>query len=253
MAEIPALFAAFDQIRIVNLASRTDRRAEMERELASVGLRDDPRVAFFPAISCEDSGPFLRKGSNGAFQSHLTLLRGAAEAGQSILIFQDDCDFLAAEMAKYTLPDRWDIFYGGYVASDPDNLATSDIIGAHFMGFSPQAAKTAAEYLTRYLEPDFPLDAQAAAKPGFDPAIRPPIDGAFVWMRRAHPELVTCFAMLGVQRRSRTDIGDQRVWDQIPVVRTLAGIARRIRDKLTGRATEMREENVDFGPGKTGQ
>jgi glycosyl transferase, family 25 len=223
------LFAAFDRIRVVNLPQRTDRRAEMERELRRAGVFGDPRVAFFPAVACADPGPFRRIGSHGAFRSHLTLLGEAARAGESILILQDDCDFLLPELEAYRLPERWDVFYGGYVARNPDNLAESDIIGAHFMGFSARAAKVATEYLTRYLEPDFPLDAKAAAQPGFDPAIRPPIDGAFVWMRRAHPELVTVFAMLGAQRASRTDIGDQRVFDRVPVLRDVAGWLRRLR------------------------
>lgn len=223
------LFAAFDRIRVVNLAHRTDRRGEMERELRSAGVLGDPKVAFFPAVVCDDPGPFLRLGSHGAFLSHLALLREAADAGEAILILQDDCDFLLPELQAYRLPAEWDLFYGGYVASDPANLAQSDIIGAHFMGFSPRAARVAADYLARYLEPDFVPDAKAAALPGFNPAVRPPIDGAFVWMRRAHPELVTVFAMLGAQRPSRTDIGDQRLFDRIPGVRTLAGWARRLR------------------------
>ena len=230
----PPLFAAFDRVRIVNLASRADRRAEMERQLARVGLLGDPRVAFFAACSFDEPGPFKRVGSRGAFHSHLTLLREAAEAGESILILQDDCDFLAPQIFDYRLPGQWDIFYGGYKASDPANLPESDIIGAHFMGFSPKAARTAADYLARYLEPGFPLDARAAAQPGFDPAIRPPIDGAFVWMRRAHPELTTVFAMLGVQRASRTDIGEQRVFDRIPGLRALAEAARAARRRWRG-------------------
>jgi glycosyl transferase family 25 len=245
MSAPPALFAAFDRIRIVNLPSRTDRRAEMERELRQVGLKGDRRVAFFPAIACDDPGPFLRKGSHGAFLSHLALLTEAAEAGETILILQDDCSFLLPEIAAYQLPERWDIFYGGYVASDPNNLAESNIIGAHFMGFSARAAHTASDYLRRYLAPDFPPDARAASQPGFDPAIRPPIDGAFVWMRRAHPELVTTFAMLGVQRASRTDIGDTRWFDRVPGLRGLAGLARRLRSRLAGAPAQM--ANASFG------
>lgn len=237
------LFAAYDRVRVVNLPQRTDRRAEMERELARAGISGDPRVAFFPAIACTDSGPFRRMGSHGAFQSHLALLRDAAAAGESILILQDDCNFLLPELERHQPDPGVDIFYGGYVASDPANLPESDIIGAHFMGFSARAAAVAADYLSRYLEPDFALDAKAAAQPGFDPAIRPPIDGAFVWMRRAHPELVTRFAMLGVQRRSRTDIGDQRLFDRIPGLRSIAAWVRRRRRTPAG----MNEGNVAFG------
>jgi glycosyl transferase, family 25 len=239
------LFEAFDQIRIVNLRERKDRHAEMVRQLVKVGLADDPRVEFFPAIVCDDPGPFRRKGSHGAFLSHLALLSAAAQAGQSVLILQDDCDFLTPEILQYRISGEWDIFYGGYVASNPDDLPNSDIIGAHFMGFSARAALVARDYLNAYLTPDFPLDAEASAQEGFDPAIRPPIDGAFVWLRRAHPELVTQFAMLGVQRASRTDIGDRPFFDQVPGLRQVAAVARRLRSQLTTNTGEMKR--IDFG------
>jgi glycosyl transferase, family 25 len=225
---VPPVFSPFERIRIVNLASRPDRRAEMEGQLASVGLAGDPRVEFFEALSFDDPGPFLRKGSRGAFMSHLALLAEAAAAGQSILILQDDCDFLVPEIDDFVMPECWDVFYGGYTASDPLNPAESDIIGAHFMGFSPRAAGAARRYLTEYLGRDFKPDQRAAAEPDFDPDIRPPIDGAFVWFRRAHPELRTVFAMLGVQRSSRTDIGDQRWFDKVAGLRNLAGLLRRL-------------------------
>lgn len=230
---IPPIFASFDRIRIVNLASRADRRAEMEQQLSRVGLLDDPRVEFFGALSYSEPGPFLRSGSHGAFMSHLALLQEAAAAGQSILILQDDCDFLLPDIADHVPSEAWDVFYGGYEASNPDDLHGSEIIGAHFMGFSPRAAAAAVDYLSDFLDPGFPPDPVAAAEANFDPAIRPPIDGALVWFRRAHPELRTVFAMLGVQRSSRTDIGDQRWFDKVPGLRRLAEAARRIRRRLS--------------------
>ena len=227
----PSLFAAFDQIRIVSLPARKDRRAQMEAQLAAVSLLGAPLVAFFDALSFDEVGAFRRRGSHGAFMSHLALLSEAAAAGQSILILQDDCDFILPDVLEYRLPEECDVFYGGYSASDPSNLQESEIIGAHFMGFSARAAKAAAEYLTAYLDPDFPPDTVAAAKPDFDAAIKPPIDGALVWFRRANPELRTVFAMLGVQRSSRTDIGDQRWFDKVVGLRELAELARRARQR----------------------
>jgi hypothetical protein len=64
-------------------------------------------------------------------------------------------------------------------------------------------------------------------------------------MRRAHPELVTTFAMLGVQRASRTDIGDTRWFDRVPGLRGLAGLARRLRSRLAGAPAQM--ANASFG------
>jgi glycosyl transferase family 25 len=243
----PRLFAAFDRIRIINLHHRTDRRAEMTRELRKVALEADPRVAFFPAIAPVDTGPFASKGYHGSFRSHLALLEEAASAGESILILEDDCDFLLQAITEYPPLDNWDIFYGGYEASEPGNPEQSDIIGAHFMGFSARAAPIAADYLRDFLTPDFVPDARAAMQPGFNPAIRPPIDGAYVWLRRAHPELVTVFAFLGMQRPSRTDIGVTRWFDRIPVVRDVAEYLRRVRRRIVGTPTGMKRANVRFG------
>jgi hypothetical protein len=52
------LFDGFDRIRIVNLESRADRRREMERQLARVGLSGDPRVEFFKAIRTANPARF---------------------------------------------------------------------------------------------------------------------------------------------------------------------------------------------------
>jgi glycosyl transferase family 25 len=244
---IPALFASFDRIWIINLPHRTDRRREMEQQLERVGLLGDPRVAFFAAFSVSDPGPFLRAGSNGLFKSHLALLDQAAAAQESVLILEDDCDFLVDALETYRMPDDWDVFYGGYFATNPDNLQESDIIGSHFMAFSKAAVATCADYLHRYTQPDFAPDPRASAEPGFNPAIRPPSDGAFVWLRRAHPELVTVFAMLGVQRASRTDIGDLRVFDRIIGLRALVELARRIRRKFRPAVAGQHGGTISFG------
>lgn len=223
------VFDTFERIRVINLPKRRDRRLEMERQLKKVGLLGDPRVAFFPAIACNNPGKFASSGAHGNFLSFRHVLREAVDANQSVLILEDDCNFRIHELLDYRLNRPCDVFYGGYHASNPDDLHQSDIIGAHFMGFSKRGATVAALYLDRYLSADLELDRVAVSEPHFDPAIRPPTDGAFVWMRRAYPDLTTEFAMLSYQRSSRTDIGDQRLFDRISLVRNIAGFARRTR------------------------
>lgn len=240
----PPIFAAFDAIRIINLPHRIDRAADMKRQLQRVGLAGDPRVAFFPAIAPADAGPFSSRGAHGGYLSFLALLREAATAGQSLLILEDDCDFVLPAIADYRPPAEWDIFYGGYVASDPDDVEGSDIIGAHCMGFSKRGAAVAAEYFARHLGPDFVVDPRAAADPGYDPAIRPPTDGAFVWMRRAHPELKTAFAQVAIQRASRTDIGPQRFFDRVPILRDMVETVRRLR-RIIRPTPEMTRASFD--------
>lgn len=211
------MFAPFDIIRIINLPERTDRRREMERELAALGLSGDPRVAFFPATRPNDAGPFGSIGARGVYQSQLAILREAAMRGCSVLILEDDCAF-APNAAVFDFGENWDIFYGGYYAADPGNLADSDIIGAHMMGFSARGAREVCAYLDTL---------------HFDQG-HPPIDGAYVWFRRAHPEVPTRFAVppLANQRPSRSDIADQPFYDKVPLLRESAAFARKVVRKL---------------------
>jgi glycosyl transferase family 25 len=208
----PAAFDHFDHIRIVNLDSRPDRRRAMMREIERLHLDDHPSLHFFNAIEMPDAGPFLRRGSHGAFESHLALLRFATQLDTSILILQDDCQFLPA--VRGYVPDKeTDIFYGGWTALDAGDVLRSDIIGAHCMGFSAKAAQRAVKYFDRYKQADFAVDPIAAAKPDYSPNIRPPIDGALVWFRRANPDLKVVFHKIAKQRSSPSSIspGNSRV------------------------------------------
>lgn len=214
------IFDRFDRIRVVNLPHRTDRRAAMEAELARVGLTGDPRVAFFPAFRPADAGDFTSIGARGVYLSQRAILDEAAAAGESVLILEDDCDF-TRDAAAYDPPTEWDIFYGGYVASDPADLAGSDIVGAHMMGFSAKGAKLVSDYLR-----DLTYE-----------GIHPPIDAAYIWFRRAHPTVRTRFAVppLGHQRPSRTDIADPSIADRLPGIRGAVALARRIKRALRRR------------------
>ena len=215
-------FEAFDTIQILNLPHRSDRRSEMLAELRKFGLDDDPRVSFFPGSIATGKGSFETPGTHGCYMSHLALLKTAAEAGRRVLVLEDDCDF-TPEARGYDLPGDWDIFYGGYDAEDPDDLSTSNIIGAHCMGYSPRAAKMLAEYLEALLDPGFPPDPLAVARGHYSPGVKPPFDGAIVWFRRAHPELKTVFAQIAIQRSSRSDIAEGNFLDRnIPAVAAAA-------------------------------
>lgn len=203
----------FDRIRIVNLPQRRDRRREMDDELRRAGLAGDPRVSYFAAIRPDDRGDFYSIGARGIYESQKTILREAAAAGESVLILEDDCAF-SPGLGEYRSTSDWDIFYGGYYASEPDDLHNSDIIGAHMMGFSARGARLVSDYLEG-------LTYEGA---------HPPIDAAYVWFRRAHPEVATEFAIppLANQRSSRSDIASLRFYDRLPGLREIAGAARRL-------------------------
>ena len=207
----------FDRIRVINLAERQDRRRDMERELEEIGLGNDPRVAFFAAIRPADAGDFTSVGARGVYLGQLAILREAAAANEAVLILEDDCAFSPAAR-DYPTDGDWEIFYGGYEAAKPDDLANTDIIGAHMMGFTAAAAKAIVAWL------------DAITYEG----IHPPIDAAYIWYRRAHPEVTTRFAVppLAHQRASRSDIAP-RLFDRLPGFREAAELARQIRRRLT--------------------
>src|SRR5690242_16568405 len=110
-----------EAVFVINLADRTDRRAEMERELASIGWRAE----FFPAIRPPDAGAFPSVGARGCFLSHLGVLKQASQAGtKRLTILEDDLSFVDDfpqfwSTAIAALRGRdWSIFYPGHVLSD---------------------------------------------------------------------------------------------------------------------------------------
>jgi glycosyl transferase, family 25 len=206
------VFSAFDLIRIINLPARLDRRRQMEAELRCVGLGNDDRVAFVDAIASDTAAPWRLKGERGIFLSHLKVLREAAARDSSVLILEDDADFTDA-VSTTEIAEDVSIFYGGYEASDPGNLQSSDIVGAHCMGFSAETVSALVPFLEELFHHPSP----------------PPIDGAYVWFRRANPGVKTLFAdpVVAVQRSSRSDIAQLRFYDRWPVLREAVGFARR--------------------------
>jgi glycosyl transferase family 25 len=211
------MFDRFDAIRIVNLPHRKDRLREMTGELKKVGLAGHPKVEFFPAHRYTEAGRFYSPGARGCFSSHLAILREAAANGRSVLILEDDCNFVDPSSCR--IPVECDVFYGGYLASSlPDDLANSDIVGSHCMGFSVRGVSRVLPWIEAAWESD-------------DPA---PIDGEYVRFRRANPDIVTMFAepQVAVQRPSRTDVGPQRLFDRLPGLREVAGLARKARRAL---------------------
>lgn len=206
------LFPAYDLIRVINLRARTDRKAEMTAELKRVGLAQDSRVKFFEAMTSDTAAPWRAKGERGVFLSHLAVLREAASKNANLLILEDDCDFTDALPAARQ-DDGIAIYYGGYDAADPTDLKASDIIGSHCMGFSADTVRALVPFLEALFDHESP----------------PPIDGAYVWFRRANPDMATQFAVpvIAVQRPSRSDIAQQRLFDRLPIARDIAGQARK--------------------------
>lgn len=225
------IFDQYDRVRIINLRERTDRRREMEAELDKIGATRHPDLAIFPAVRCAHKEPFDSVGAHGCYLSHLRILEQALADRTSVLILEDDCTF-RPDVTSFRQAADTQLFYGGWgKESDPEDLHNSDIIGSHMMGFSSAALEKLVPFLRSLLDLDTRID-PAIVRSKFDPSIRPPIDGAYVWFRRYHPEFRTEFAMLADQRPSASDVAERQWFDRLPVVRTLANRARRVRQRL---------------------
>lgn len=229
-----AFLSATGPMVIVNLPSRADRRAEFAQQLARIGLGyDHPKVRLFQAVRPDDAGGFPSIGARGCFLSHLGIY---AETGDSVLICEDDLDFVPDFLARVPgvtealAKQDWDFFYGGY-GEPPEG----DPVAPGLVRLPPDYGPSCTHFYAvrgRALEQLVPyLKAMMARPSGHDDGGPMHVDGALAWFRRAHPEYVTLAAVpeLGVQRPSRTDIHALRWFDRVPVIRDLAGLLRRAR------------------------
>ena len=219
----------FGATRIINLASRSDRRAEMRAQLRHIGVPDDaPDVAFFDAVRPDDAGGFPTLGTRGCFLSHLGVLEQAVARGhESVLILEDDLNFSAdfrlhiTAVSAALARSQWSIFYGGYAIEGQAAAAHADAIcaidpvrpvtGAHFVAFRGSALQDMPAYLRAIM----------GRTPGHADGGPMHVDGAYSRFRREHPDLQTLVALpqLGYQRASRSDIHPLRWYDDWPLVR----------------------------------
>lgn len=233
------LLEYFDRVFVINLPTRQDRRHEIAFQLQSIGLElNKGNVMLFPAVRPDSPDGFPSVGARGCFLSHLGILRTALEDRLArILVLEDDLDFepdffsRAPGVIAAMKSTDWSLFYGGcrmdavarekisdglIVVTPDDQIATT-----HFIGLTGEAIRLAVPYFESML-------ARPAGHPEGGPMH---VDGAYNWLRRAHPDLKTLVATpeLGHQRPSRTDIHDLKWFDSMPVVRNAASALRRLK------------------------
>ena len=202
------LFSAYDDVRIVSLPERTDRRRILERHLRGLGI-EPASWAYEDAERKEIAWPFQRVGSHGAFWTHHRALSRAGREGRSILILQDDVAFFETDALIPSAP----IVYGGWTIEP----ATGYLHGAHCMGFTAQAARSASDYI---------LDRYRRAKMRNE--VCPPIDGLLADFRRDDPRFGAAFVRVSTQRPSRSDC-TPGIFDRLPIARELMALARRLK------------------------
>lgn len=230
----------FQQIYVINLPCRYDRRREMAEQLNEIGLSyQSAGVQLFKAVRPEVADEFPSVGARGCFLSHLGVLRDAYNCQfERILIFEDDLNFvpdfsvrMGAVVAELERQD-WGVFYGGYLLGAPLGsqscgavVQADSLLGiqaAHFIGLRGQAISEAVGYLETML-----------MRPNGDPRGGPMhVDGAYNWFRQAFPHMLTLLAtpQLGYQRSSRSDIYALQWFDHVPGIRHATVRLRRLRN-----------------------
>lgn len=233
------LLASFDQVRIINLVDRTDRRREISAQLKRVGGLTD-NIAFFEAQRPTSCGGFESIGARGCFESHLSILRAArnARAG-SVLIIEDDFDFTrdGSARARELLPElfeaQWDLFYGAHGLAGKQRrdlaLVPSDepIQTTSFVAFNGRVLDDLVAF----------LDGLLTRPPGSPDHGPMHVDGAYNVFRMLNPArlCLATFPPLGKQRSSASDVTPSNMLlDRSTATRGIANVLRRAHERFFG-------------------
>jgi hypothetical protein len=224
------LFAFFDQVFVINLPERTDRRAELCEQLERLGSSE--KVIFFAAIKPSDKGEFPSIGARGCFMSHLAILKEAKSKNlNNVLILEDDLSFTAflieqqGKVVEELKQLSWDIAYLGHGIDLPNTktifqLCSEPLRMTHFIAFNKLAISRMVDFLELVMS-------RPAGHPEGGPMH---VDGAYSTFRRQNSDTITLIAnpILGFQRASVSDIAGSKWFDKVPVLATLATLARKI-------------------------
>jgi hypothetical protein len=232
--EQPAFLDFFDQVRIINLPTRADRRQETESEFTARGFPSPiDRGMFFPAIAPIDTGGFPNRGVRGCYLSHLEILREARAHGSNrILVLEDDIAFsreistLGSRAVALLAEREWDIAYFGHaLPSTPEDAHWAEVnqpmLLAHCYAVNGKTLDKLVDF----------LDSILTRPPGHPDGGPMHYDGALNTFIQQNPNIkaVYCSKNLGYQRPSRTDLHRQSIIDRNPLMLPFAGLYRAFR------------------------
>jgi glycosyl transferase, family 25 len=228
------VFEKFENVFVISLESRKDRRRDTERELSRIGVAN---AKFFSAIQPQSPEKFGSIGEHGCFMSHLEVLKICRDF-KDVLILEDDVcfshNFLEKQKIIRSLPPDWDIFYGGHgqlpnrhIHPQGNGLVEVDgateFVGAHCYAVNgqtiPKLIMAYRKFLTR--------------ERGHADGGPMPLDGAMnIARRQLNLRTFISVPPLANQRSSRTDIGKTKWFDNTPLIRNLAQSARDFKNMI---------------------
>ncbi len=222
----------FENVQVINLPERRDRRRQMQFQLKGAGMRAE----FFPAERAVEAGDWPSAGARGCFQSHFKILDQALRAGDpNVLILEDDLDFapdfkhFQEQALSLIAAADWDLLYLGHLEDEWTSrhfaleLTDKPLMTAYFYAVHGRVLPRLVEFLQS-------VQNRQAGDPLGGPQH---YDGALCMFRAQNPDVRTLIASprLGFQRQSRSDIS--AAWyDQLPLVSGLINVGRRIRRVL---------------------
>jgi glycosyl transferase, family 25 len=223
----------FDRVYIINLPERTDRRADMEKELDAAGLSlTAGHIEFFPAVKVADAAGFANAGYHGCFRSHLDVFRKARDGGaRHLLVFEDDAALSPhfrrdEESVVAQLQARpWGLVLLGHEVLEPPSDRPTMLVPF------PGQVGLSHFYAVHFsiLDPLIEFFEAVLRRPPGDPDGGPMSpDGAlnFFLARNQDVPAFVSRPNFGGQRSSRSDILP-RWFDRIPGMRQTAGFLRR--------------------------
>lgn len=224
----------FDQTRIINVASRTDRRRGTEAEFQQNNFPiNTETTVFFAAITPEDAQGFDNAGVRGCFLSHLGVLKEAEKAAaNNVLVLEDDIAFSrhihaygpTAISALDTLD--WDIAYFGHARGNSDGephwkRVDGPMLLAHFYAVNGTAFEKIIPFMEKILE-------RPAGHPEGGPMH---YDGALNTFFQKNPDIKAFYFSrnLGHQRPSRTDLHKLPFWDTSAAIKPFTEAFRKLK------------------------
>ena len=224
----------FDRTRIINLASRGDRREETDAEFAKYGFPiHTEKVDYFPACCPPSAEGFPSAGVRGCFLSHMTVIEEAKRDGlNNVLVLEDDISFSKhileyGAMATETLKDLdWDIAYFGHaLESDPKatcwKAVDQPMLLAHFYAINGKTLGGLVQFLHQVL----------ARPPGHPDGGPMHYDGALNTFMKQNPQIKAYYFSknLGYQRPSMTNLHEVSFLDKHALFKPFASTLRQLK------------------------
>lgn len=232
----------FDQVQIINMASRLDRRKETLIEFARYRLPiSTEQVSFFEAFTPSTPAGFPNNGARGCFLSHLAILKNAESVrARNVLILEDDVAFSKhiIELGNLAMNQLnkvdWDIAYLGHMRGNDESephwkKVDGEMLQSHFYAVNGKTLNKMIRCFETIL----------SRPPGHPDGGPMHYDGAINTFVMQNPEINAVYFSknLGYQRPSKTNIQTTSVLDANPLLKPTADIYRRLKLSLL-RATQ---------------